>query len=263
MTTEAGELIVVDGFDMSFDIEKTKEIQPNKAKFQVFNLPERIRNKMQLTDKAKVEFDAGYKTTTSQVFTGNATHALSDVQGADWVTTIEAQEGGKAYRSSYVAKSYGPGTPYKTIIEDVVKSFSVYKITPQITKVISSLGKAAPSGLTIDGPSAKVLNDVLNGLGLGYSIQNGQLQILKTGVGSDLPPVKLGYDSGLVGIPQLGEKTDKATVSFQSLLQGELFPGRKVLLASPGIKGTFVCDNVKHRGANFGQEFFSHCQAFL
>lgn len=262
--TDAGELIIIDGFDMSFEIEKTREVQPNKAKFQIFNLPERIRNKMQLTDKDKIEFEAGYKLTASRVFIGDATHALSGTQGPDWVTTIEAQEGIKAYRSSYVAKSYGPGTPYKTIIEDVVKSFGVYKVTPQITKIISSLGKAAPNGLTVDGPSAKVLNDVLGGLGLAYSIQNDQIQILATSVGtSDLPAVKLGYDSGLVGIPQLGEKTEKATLSFQSLLQPELVPGRKVLLTTQGVKGTFVCDNVKHKGDNFGKEFYSHCQAFL
>lgn len=263
ITPETGDQIQIEGFDMSFDIEKNLEPDPNKGKFTLYNLPEKVRAKLQLKDTAKIKFEAGYKTTAAVVFEGTLTHAISYISGADWVTDIESGEGSKAYRSSYVSKSYGKGTPYKTIIQDVVKTFDGYKVTPQITKLLASLGDAAPNGLVIDGPSAKVLNSMLRGFGMSFSIQRGQIQILQNGGASDLPAVKLGYDSGLVDIPQLGEKKDKATVTFKSLLQPELFPGRRVIIASPGLNGTFIVADTKHKGANFGQEFYSVCQAAL
>jgi hypothetical protein len=169
-----GETTSIDGFDISFDVDKNLEPEPNKAKIKIYNLPEDFRNKLQLKDDSKITLEAGYRQTVAAIFEGNLTHALSGIEGPDWVTQITAEEGVKAYRSSYVAKSYGAGTPFKSVVEDIVKTFEGFKITPAITATLSSIGKSFPNGLTLDGQSAKVLNDILRGVGLGFSIQNGQ-----------------------------------------------------------------------------------------
>jgi hypothetical protein len=259
-----GETTSIDGFDISFDVDKNLEPEPNKAKIKIYNLPEDFRNKLQLKDDSKITLEAGYRQTVAAIFEGNLTHALSGIEGPDWVTQITAEEGVKAYRSSYVAKSYGAGTPFKSVVEDIVKTFEGFKITPAITATLSSIGKSFPNGLTLDGQSAKVLNDILRGVGLGFSIQNGQLQILRTGGANDQPAVQLDYSSGLVGIPQLGEKTDKATIKFQCFVQPEIVPGRRILLLEPkSVKGTYVCQTVKPKGSNFDNEFYDHIEAFI
>lgn len=255
--------VVIDGNDVSFDIQKTQDIEPNKGRITIYNLAEKLRNKLQLKDDSSIVLEAGYKQTIAEIFSGNIIHAVSDIQGPDIVTSIDAAEGHKAYRKSYVAKSYGAGTPFKTVIEEIVKTFEGYKVTPSITKVISSIGKSVPNGLTIDGPSARVLNDVLQPLGYAFSIQKGEVQIIAVGGASDAPIVNLTYQTGLVGVPQLGEKKDKATITFQSFIQPELVPNRKVFVDWIESKGNFVCQTVTHKGSNYDNQFYSTVEAFL
>jgi hypothetical protein len=260
--------VVIDGFDISFDIKKTAEPEPNKGRIAIYNMPERLRNKLQLEDDSTIVLEAGYKSNASVLFTGNITRAISDIQGPDIVTNIDAGEGHKAYRKSYVAKSYGEGTPLKTVIEDIVNTFDGFKVTPAITSVLANIGKTIPNALTLDGRSAKILNEVLAPLGYGYSIQNGTIQITQSLGASDEPPVNLTYATGLVGAPQLGEQkgtggAKKSTITFQSFIQPDLRPGRRVFVDWIERKGNFVCETVTHKGSNYDNEFYSTVEAFL
>lgn len=259
-----GKSIDRDGFDISFDIDKDMETKPNKAKFTVYNLPDNVRAKLEVDDNAVIEFEAGYKTTSAIVFKGNIAHVLSALEGPDMATHIEAGEGHKAYRKSYVAKSYGAGTPFKTVVEDIVKTFEGFKVTPAITRAISNVGKSFPNGLTIDGRSARVLNDVLKHGDLEFSINNNEIQIVKTDTrASDAPTIVLDYTSGLVNVPQLGDKDGKPKIDFQSLLQPGLVPGRKVQLDWGVGKKNVVVRTVKITGSNFEDAFYCNCEAAL
>ncbi len=255
--------ISTNGQDISFDVEKNTDVEPNKAKISIYNLEKKFRDRLQFDDHAVISLAAGYKDTSAIIFTGNITHAISTNEGPDIVTTIDAAEGHKAYRSSRVAKSYGAGTPYKTVIEDVISSFNGFKVTPAITNVIASIGKTVPNSLTLDGQSARVLNDVLTPLGFAFSMQNGEIQLLESGQPSSQPAVRLTYTSGLVGVPHIGEKKGKAAISFQSFIQPELIPGRRVFVDWIESKGNFVCETVKHKGSNYDNEFYSTVEAKL
>lgn len=266
IVTIHGKSIEREGFDLSFDIEKNLQTTPNKAKFTIYNLPDDVRAKLQLKDDDAIEFEAGYKTTSAVVFRGNVTHAIHYLDGADWVSVIEAGEGHKAYRKSYVAKSYGAGTPFKTVVEDIVKTFEGFKVTPAITKAISAVGKTFPDGLTIDGKSADVLNQVLKQGGLEFSIQGNEIQMVKEDTqASDAPAINLDYTSGLVGVPQIGEKEGKPTVTFDSLIQPGLVPGRKVFVGVDGVRYLELkCKTVKIVGDNgFGNDFYCKVEAEL
>ncbi len=262
-TSPKPDWVVIDGNDVSFDVEKTNEQEPNKGRITIYNLGEKLRNKLQLKDDSTIVVEAGYKQTIAEIFSGNISHTISDIQGPDIVTSIDAAEGHKAYRKAYVAKNYGAGTKLKTVIEDIVKTFDGFKVTPAITKVISSIGKTVPNALTLDGPSARILNDVLSPLGFAFNIQKGEIQIVGYGTASDKPEVNLTYRTGLVGVPQLGEKKKKATITFQSFIQAELEPNRKVAIDWIESKGSFVCQTVKHKGSNYDNEFYSTVEAFL
>ena len=256
-----GKAIDRDGFDISFEIDKTLQSEPNKGRITVFNLPEDLRAKLQPTDEDIFELEAGYKTTSALIFKGDHAHVTHRLNGGDWETAIEAGEGMKAYRKSYAAKSFGAGTPFKTVVEYVVKTFEGFKVTPAITRTLSNIGKSFPNGLTIDGQSAKVLNEILKQGGLEFSIQNGEIQMVKTDTqASDAPPIKLDYSSGLVDVPQSGEKAGKPVITFQSLIQPGLVPGRKVKLdvKGDGFLKEVKCVDVKIRGSNFDTEFYCY-----
>lgn len=258
-----GPSFLIDGHDIAFDVEKTKERDPNKGKITFYNLPADMRGKLKLNDTATVELEAGYPETVATIFKGNVTHSISDLQGPDIVTVVEAEEGVKAYRSSFHTKTYGAGTPFKTVVNDIVKSFEGMHVTSAITKVLSTVGTTFPDGVALDGPSAKILSDVLQGVGLSFSIQKGEIQITREGEPTDDPIVKLDYSSGLVGVPQLGEKKEKPTITFQSFIQPELIPRRRVFVDWVESKGEFVVDSVKHQGSNFDNAFYSTVQAFI
>lgn len=259
VTPATGVAFRVEGHDIQFDVEKTREPDPNKGKVVIFNLEENLRNQLHLKDDSKISIEAGYKAKSSVIFTGNIVRAVSGRQGADIVTTIDAQESLKAYRRSVVAATFGPGTPFKTVVETIVRTFEGFKITPQITQVLSTIGKSFPDGLTLDGPSAKVLTDTLRGAGLAFSMQNGEIKIAGADDAYSDPPAVLDYNSGLVDLPQLGEKKEngKTSISFKSLIRGDLYPGRKVELNWVDGRGSYKADVVKHKGSNFETEFYT------
>jgi uncharacterized protein YggU (UPF0235/DUF167 family) len=263
VTPEAGKPTIINTFDVAFEVEKTIEQEPNKGKVTIYNLPEDLRSRFQ-SEKSVVTLEAGYKKTVAQIFKAEIRVTASKIVEADWETTIELREHDKAYRQSVVAKSFGAGTPLKVVVNAITKSFTGLKVSAQATKLLASVADTLPAGLTIDGPSAKVLNDVLRGAGLAWSVQNGEIQILASGKASDAPPILLDYSSGLIGVPEPAEsKEDKKFLKLTSLLQPDLVPGRRVRVDSPLVRGDYVCQKVTHKGSTFDNEYYSHAEAVV
>ena len=88
--------------------------------------------------------------------------------------------------------------------------------------------------------------------GLGVSVQNNSLQLLKQDEALAGKVVDLTADSGLKGSPQIG--SDKL-LNVQSVLLPELIPGMKVHIQSSVFSGFGVLQSVGFSGANFGENW--------
>lgn len=251
----------LDGYDVEFEVEKTLEAQPNKAKIKVFNLPEEIRVAAQQAH-AQVNLKAGYRRTAGQIFQGDIRYSASAVVGADWVTVIEAGDGEKAYREATVSLTWAKGKPLKNIVQEIVGTFDGL-LPGDFEKTIGTkLKEQFPRGGALNGNSMRVLDELLRGYGFRVSIQDGKFQFVDASGENQRVAVVLTPDTGLINEPELGEKdknTGKAKGKVKCLLQPTIVPGSVIdVEGTSTIKGRFVAQKVVHTGNNgYAQPFYT------
>ena len=262
----------------AFKIEKSDASEPNKATIEVWNLSEANRRILQegaslvaktiaaakragVTPRWKwpLIVEAGYVGYKSQIFSGDVQLAESKKERSDWVTTIEAEDGGNQYANARINKSFGAGTTMLALLTFAAKSLGI--------GLGNSLEKFAISkrnivvfkkGIAISGKVSKILDKYCASAGYRWCIHDGQLQVLAPGETLFENVVILNKSSGLIGSPELGEE---GVVSFTSLLQGAIKPGKRIILDSETAKGTFKAERVSHSGDTWGQEWYTEVEA--
>jgi hypothetical protein len=115
-------------------------------------------------------------------------------------------------------------------------------------------------GVTIHGRASDALDSLARTLGLGWSIQGGQLQFTR---GREPVP---GYapvispTTGLVGSPEHGAPDKKGgppLLKLKCLLLHSIVPGASVVVKSANVNGTFRVESVEHSGDSHGGDWYS------
>lgn len=268
---------------IAFRIEKSTEKEPTPAEISVWNLSPQTRAKFLRQSSTPVILQAGYVDTVAKIFSGDiARNGISTVRdGPDWVTTFRAGDGLKVYTEKRVRETFGPGTRF----EDVVK-----RLTDQLAKNFKDAWSRAKSsasaasrkvgarsrlevftefvnGTTLSGSVQSELDRLLKSVGLEWSIQDGEIQILAPGEFLPDAPVFLSTATGLIGSPEPGKPTrngsgvEVTTTKFRSLLQPSIRPRLQARLETATVKGTYGVIKVSHVGDTHGQEWYSDCIA--
>lgn len=235
---------------MTFSIEKSIESNPNPGKVSIYNLSEQSRALFE-QKKATIIFAAGY-TIPEVLFTGDVKKPLHNRSGPDWITEIEAGDGETAYQEARIDKSYSPGSSVRQIVTDLGKSLGT-----SIGEIQGVTAETFVQGFVASGPVRKYLDEMTQKQGLKWSIQDNALQILPKGGSTTEEAIVLSAASGLVGNPK---KKDKG-VEFQALLQPKIKPGRKVIIVSKTVTGTYTVQKVTHSGDTEGGDWYSTCEA--
>jgi hypothetical protein len=207
-----------------FDVNKTSSCEPNTAKITVYNLNEEHRKLLQETFSGKpiqhhqVIVEAGYVGNRTQIFKGDIEHSWSSKHETDWVTTIEAGDGARSYKTARITKSYGKGITLIQVLTDVVKLFEV-EPGNLLTKVGDNRRGLIvfKRGVSINGQCAEILNKYLCGAGFQWSIQDGQLLVLEPGETAKEEIVVLNVGSGLIDSPELGVSDKEDTYMVTAL----------------------------------------------
>lgn len=259
----------VEGLRIQFRSEKSLQQEPNKAEVSIWNLSQDTRGK--LTDavdrhEAVVVLEAGYAasgadpSTTEVLFKGDARIISHVRQGADWVTRLQSGDGAAAYKSARMVGSFAPGTKRGTVIEEAAKALGLplgnlkerikaHDFKGALTEFVG--------GFSAAGKASSQLTELLSPLGLGWSIQDGQLQVLGEKDATSAQPVLLGPESGLIGSPELG---DQGVVKVKSLLQPGIRPGRRIELDAEAVRGLFRVERVTHSGDTHGTDWYSEAE---
>src|SRR5574338_301365 len=107
-------------FTIEFDIKRSNQQSTNVASLRIYNLSERTRNIIRKDEytydgtfatRLGVQFDAGYGKTLSTCFKGSANRAWSVREGVNWITQIEAFDGGDSLVNSKTNQTLASGTP--------------------------------------------------------------------------------------------------------------------------------------------------------
>jgi hypothetical protein len=249
----------ITGLRVSFRIKRTLRKEPNTAQISIWNLSRDSRKAVQ-KELVRVVLEAGYQDNVSQLFAGDLRKVTSTRDGADWVTSIESGDGEQSFRSARISKALKSAT-FSQLLKEAAKSMGVgvgnaLELAKQ-GKFEKAIG-ALSNGVALTGPSKRVMDRLTRSAGLEWSIQDGQLQLLEREKALEGTAVLLTPDTGLVGSPEIGEK---GVVTAKSLLQPDIFPGRKIEIRSALVNGFYRVESATYDGDTHGNNWYVDMEA--
>ena len=284
-----GKAIEIRDLRFAFSIEKGTGENPNKCTCEVYNLNPDSRALVETVNNVLI-LKAGYKQDVGEVtiFTGTVTRSNTKRQGADWVTALEMSDGGLEYRDKKTTFSFANGVAGQAVLSNIAASFGL-PVRPLPADIAQ---KQYPEGFAFVGRSREAMSKACEYLGLEWSIQNREIQVLKKGKAVEMQAFVLSSDTGMIDSPESESKTmseaaaakkgittkQKGVVqSFgtddtgtkgrklevqgykvKSLLQPTLQPGGYVKLETKSIKGEFFrVEAVTHVGDTHAQAWQS------
>lgn len=237
-----------EGLRMRFDVHATPSREPNTLNLEIFNLSKNSRS--WIREGMKVEIEAGYQETITQIFKGEIRHFGHERHGPEWVTKIEAADGVEA-NTATIEASIKPGASPADIIGKLKGAMTGGNISDGFAD-LGALARDIPEKLrstVLSGNAGDELSALLEPNGYQWSTQGERIQITKIGGSTDEPAIVVDGDSGLVGSPV---RREGGGVEVVALLNGRIRPGRAIKVKSSDIEGFYVVQSARHTGDTHG-----------
>lgn len=225
--------LAVEALRVGFTIEKDLKPTPNTAEIAIYNLDRRTRDKFHHHKAVPVVVEAGYaQTGMSILFVGEMREAFSRPEAdGTWATILRAGDGDGSLRGARSRTGLRPGISVERVIGDQFKELAVgmgnayTELKQQIAKRdvdVARLGEALAKGFTGGGSAADAAKRAAEAAGLEYSVQDGQLQVLKKGQVLATRATVLAPETGLEGSPEIDAQ---GTMHCRARILPGLFPG--------------------------------------
>lgn len=253
----------------AFQVKKPGGSKPNTAELRINNLAPPARTALstaaelhrRLGGSAEpLIIQAGYPGTVGTIFSGHIRTIDHVRKGVDWETTVKSGDGERSYAFATVSESFRAGTPARVVVTKLIESLGLDPGRTQ--EVLAGLSAAYVHGYTATGRASDLLDEILNGLGYEWSIQDGRVQVLRQGGSTLEEVVHLSPDSGLLDSPEHGAGDGQAeglikkfsVVKLKALIQPRVKPGCRISVESEGLKGVLRVLSVEHAGDTAGGE---------
>lgn len=250
---------------VQFKVERDSAKEPNKAEVSIFNLSKASRIAAQAKG-VPVEIEAGYFRRTSVIFRGSLDYGRTNREGTDWITKIQATDGGKEYRSRRANVSLAAGTSVSDALKLAAEQMGV-GLGNVAKEVLDGLPRSTATqyvkGVVLSGQAAEQLDKVAKRAGFSWSIQDGQIQLTRPGKAiNQNEAIVLTSQTGLVGSPEQGED---GLIKARALLIPDLTPGRRVQIqagardatGTPAIDGFFRIEQTAFVGDTWGSDWYT------
>ena len=277
--------VLIKDLRFSFKVEKRLTETLNNSTLSIYNLNPDSRALVATPNNAVI-LKAGYVGDVGAVtcFVGIVRRCLTVRDGQDWRTDLELDDGMIAYRDSKHSISFAPGTKGADVLRNVAARFNL-----PVRQFPNIENKIYPQGFAFVGRTREAMTSVCNYLGLEWSIQNQEIQVIKKGGSVKRTAIVLSSDTGMIGSPALEAKTmseqaaadkgistndagvikrakedEKGEVKERleiqgykvvSLLQPTIEPGHVVKLQAAGIDGWFKVEKLEHIGDTHGGDW--------
>lgn len=234
--------------DISFEVELSNGRRSNKASVKILNLGDASIGLLEEKDVV-VEVSAGYGSIVGPIFVGSITPrgVKTSWSGTTRTTLVSAVSDSKAYKRR-TAASYAAGIKAKAILQDLARTMQVGE---------GNIGDVAEleytTGHVLMGNASDAFNQVAVDLGMQWSIQDGQIQILKTGELLPGQAILLTPSSGLIGSAQRA----KGGVSLNAMFDLNFKIGGQIKIESRDVTGFFKIQKIKHSCNNRAGQFIS------
>ena len=244
-----------------FSVELTLERDANTVELSVYNLKEETRSRVSQKN-IRTTIEAGYVDNTSVIFDGELDYGSTRRDAADWVTEFQSTDGGDSLRKSRINESLKSGVTLEQALRRAVAAtgLGIGNAIEQIRNGnIRGTLDSFSGGLVMSGSAQSEITKLLDAAGYGWSVQQGQIQVLGPLDIVDQDVVNsLSSKTGLIGSPQPGED---GMVSARVLLLPDLLPGRRVEIKSEQINGFFRVERVQFTGDTWGQDWYAEIEA--
>lgn len=258
------------GLRFAFNIQKTSSKTPNKCSLRVWNLSPDSR-KIAEAVRAVCILKAGYADDVGLVtiFAGNITMASTTQEGADWITELELQDGFLEFRDKKISVSFAENVGAINVLRGIASGFEL-----PIRKFPDGIeSKVYPSGFAFVGRSRDAMDKACQYLGLDWSIQNREIQIVNRGEKYKKIAYYLTPETGLIGSPTPEQKTEtdkkntqdgKTTAGYRmmSLMLPIIEPAHFIKVKSRQIDNEFFrVEEVTHMGDTHANDW--HTQVIV
>lgn len=244
-----------DGLDLSplrcaFSVTKTDAQTPNEAEFAIYNISRDTSQKLRksFTD---IIFSAGYENNQGLIFSGNIKSFEQKREGSNIVLKINAGDGDKGYNYTVINKTLAAGATPDQIVSTAASAMEI-----PIGYKSELRADALPRGKVMYGQPKNVLREQCKNQGCTWSIQDGQILMLKRTEVKKGTAILLSKDTGLINIPEQNEDGLKA----QCLLNPQLNIGSVVEIKSefnPDLNGQYRLISIDHKGDTHSNEWYS------
>ena len=256
-----GNAIEITDLRIQFKVTKNLGKHPNKAIIGVSQLSSTTRAEIE-RKPLRVMLHAGYDGVARLLFVGDLKRAYSKRAGpTEIVTEMHVADGIRAFAHARMNRSYKPPTSIHRVLSDAAQSMGL-QLPPDIDQA-KELRQPMPSGLSANGATRDVLTRALAPLGYGWSIQNGQLTILRDEGVRAGEAFLVNQSTGLVESPEATEPErpkQRSEVKFKTLLYPELNPGSAVKLESEFLNLQLKITDVSHEGDTQGTSWTTDVQ---
>lgn len=250
----------VSALDIQFDVTKSTTREPNTCEVRVFNLKRQNRATAGTAERPRVVLRAGYKADGDPpplLFNGNARRQYSQREGLDVVTVLQCSDSGREIQTARISRSYNPGVRVTRVLRDAVTALGIgegnladFESSYQARNGATSFA----DGYVADGPARRIVQDLVRAAGLRWSVQNGALQLMRSGEALQATAPDLNAASGLVGTPT---RDERGKVTATVLLQPGIEPGRRVVLSSEEIEGSYEVRQTVYKGDTSAQPWYA------
>lgn len=253
----------VKGLRISFNISKSISWSTNTANVNIWNLSSNNRNQIaNYGDELKVFAGYALNGGPQLLFVGDTTQVSHNFAFPEIISVLNAGDGERILNNQKITVSYVAGTSVNTIIRNIAAQMDIPIIT-----VLPDDGLTYEYGFYSTNLSKNILDEVCKKAGLVWSVQNGNLVILKENEATKKPPALINIDTGMIGVPErytdkrgeLWPVGPKVGWRVRTLLRPDILPGDSVRIRSNQVPldGLFYVLTIKHQGDNFGPNFES------
>ena len=263
----AEEALDITDLRVTFEVQKTCNCRTlNRASVEIYNLNPTQRAMIRNTGDSVIiqggyDQDQGAQT----IYTGGIVNVENVKQLPDVITRIESHDGMVDLSAARFCKSYKAGTGVKQVLQDVVSKIGLPSSMLGLDDVEDDV---YDQGMCLDGQATEVLTKTSERLGVEWSVQNGELKVIKLGGVTTKTAYLLDVDHGMLGSPErvqnilrtgTGSKIQTGLSpihvgipgwSVRCLLLPSIEPGDSVTITSNEIPAgaKFRVEKVTHKG---------------
>lgn len=256
--SSAGSSVTATTLRAQFKVTKNLKAEPNTASVKVWNLSRDTRSILESPKTVPVLLEVGYGSDLHAIFNGQMRSAQHERDSSAIITTLATGDGETAIGGGRAFSQVPAKATPSQILAFAAQGLRDAGIGAGNLASAQDLATASFGGpaRTLHGNAARVMTEVCTANEFEWSIQDGNLQILKIGasVKEQAGAVRLSGASGMVGSPSVDTK---GILKAKALIQPGLFPGLPVVIDGEFVKGTYRIEEVEFSGDTWDTDWYA------